>query len=100
MLLNSNNRSFFLSYLHKDKISNFYTIYDIVKENEFTKVWFTVDNNSEVSAYLLQYHEEIIASRGDPKFVRVLFEKTDVHTASFDIEKEHKYKHCNPLWPS
>lgn len=77
-----------MRFLNRDRISNYYLLYDLRYLRDRLKVWVASDAGG-VQAYMMEYDGRILHVRGNPDCVPRLLMKTRVSEPLFNVEPRH-----------
>lgn len=86
--LDGNSESRLFEYMDRDRISHFYSIYDLQHLRDKTRAWVAVSGN-EVIGYLTEFDKRILTLRGKKECVAALLKNSDLATSFFNIEPSH-----------
>jgi hypothetical protein len=86
--IDSNNESRLFEYMKRDRISHFYSIYDLQHLRDKTRAWVAISGN-EVVGYLTEFDKRILTLRGRGECVAALLKNSDLATSFFNIEPSH-----------
>ena len=78
----------FIRFLEKDKISHIFTIYDLRRFRDKTKVWIAFKND-EICGYTFIFDDSIVHAHGTVESIEPLMECISLERAFFVIEKDH-----------
>jgi len=82
------NESRFVSFLERDKILHVFTLYDMRKFRDRTRIWIAFKNN-EILGYLFVFNDLIINTHGAPETMRELLNCTSLIEPTIVIEPHH-----------
>lgn len=86
--LERSDEAAFMRFLNRDRISNYYLLYDLLYLRDRLKVWVASDDGG-VQAYMMEYDGRIIHLRGSPDYVNGLLIKTRLSEPLFNVEPRH-----------
>jgi len=86
--LNETIERHLFEFMNRDRISHFYTIYDLTRLREKTQTWVALSNN-KVVGYSMEFEKRILTTRGNEKCIIPLLKNTDLTTPIFNIEPQH-----------
>jgi len=86
--LNKNVENRMFEYMNQDRISHFYTIYDLKNLREKTLIWVALSNNNVVG-YMIEYDKRILTLRGHHECAISLLGNSSLTTPLFNIETKH-----------
>lgn len=103
--LDSNNETQLMEFMNRDRLSNFFTLYDLKQVRDKTKTWIALSNN-KIVGYLLEYDKRVLQLRGQQRSVIPLVKNSDLTNPLFNIEPDHLsdirglYKPIEPADPT
>ena len=77
-----------LEFMRRDKISHFFSIYDLEHFRDKTAVWLALSADS-IAGYLLEYDKRILCTRGLEECVIPLLRNSTLTEAMLNIEPHH-----------
>lgn len=77
-----------LEFLNRDRISHFFSIYDLRHFRGRTTVWLALSAN-DIVGYLLEYDRRIVCTRGSRESISLLLGKSNLSEAMLNIESHH-----------
>jgi GNAT superfamily N-acetyltransferase len=92
----------FLEFLDRDRISHFFTIYDLQYYSGKTRVWLALLTD-RIVGYLLEYNRHILCVRGSESCVAPLLRQTALTQAILNIEAyqlRFVERHYEPIEPA
>ncbi len=90
-MIKGEERRGFLRSLHRDRILHFFTIYDLERLTDKTKVWAVYEGET-VKSYLLEFDSRIVHIRGEDNNIECLLELIDLDDVILIIEPHHLMK--------
>jgi len=87
-VLGSNNENQLIEFMNRDRLSNFFTFYDLKHMRDKTKTWIALSNN-KIVGYLLEYDNRVLQLRGQRRSAIPLVKNLDLTTPLFNIEPKH-----------
>lgn len=88
LALTKRHEKHLLELLNRDRISHFFSIYDLKHFKDRTTVWLALSAH-EIVGYLLEYNRNIICTRGSQKCIPHLLKKPRLSEAMLNIEPHH-----------
>lgn len=86
--LDSNNETQLMEFMNRDRLSNFFTLYDLKQVRDKTKTWIALSNN-KIVGYMLEYDKRVLQLRGQQRSVIPLVKNSYLTTPLFNIEPKH-----------
>jgi len=86
--LNPNVQKRLFEFMNQDRISHFFSIYDLQHLREKTLTWVALSNN-KVVGYMSEYEKRILTIRGRKECTISLLRNSDLTTPLFNIEPKH-----------
>lgn len=86
--LTPNVESRLFEFLNRDRLSHFFTIYDLYHLRDKTQTWVALANN-KIVGYMIEYDKRILQLRGQQTCAIPLLKNSDLTTPLFNIEPKH-----------
>jgi len=86
--LERSDEAAFLRFLRRDRISNYYVLYDLRYLRDRLHVWVASDT-SGIQAYMMEYDGRILHLRGNPHWVTELLSVSDLSEPMLNVEPRH-----------
>ncbi len=86
--LNPNIENRLIEFMNQDRLSHFFTIYDLQYMRDKTQIWVAISNN-KIIGYMIEYNKRILHLRGQQRCVIPLLNNSSLTMPQFNIEPKH-----------